>query len=145
MVRVYFERVVDADAMLIYIPQNQSLGQNFQTWVKMQHWKAETTSFLYSERFENRSINKEVTGTAISSEILSHARDQRFPTYKLRICEIGAKIPRQNHFRIRTLIFPSVQCLSDSVHYHQRNKFRKKLTKFDPWRPAIERWYPGVV
>jgi hypothetical protein len=60
-------------------------------------------------------------------------RDQRFPTYKLRICEIRAKIPRLNHFRIRTLIFPSVKSLSDSVHYHKCDIFRKKLTKFDPW------------
>jgi hypothetical protein len=50
---------------------------------------------------------------------LSHARDQ---------------------FRMRTLIFPS-----DSVHYRQRNIFRKKLKKFDPWSTEIELWYPGVV
>jgi hypothetical protein len=76
---------------------------------------------------------------------LSHARDQWFPTYKLRICQIWAKIPLQNHFRIRTLIFPSVQSSSDSVHYRQRDIFRKKLTQFDPWSPVIEPWYPGVV
>jgi hypothetical protein len=57
--------------------------------------------------------------------ILSHARDQWFSTYKLRICEIRTKISRQNHFWIRTLIFHSVQCLSDSVHYHQRDQFCK--------------------
>jgi hypothetical protein len=76
--------------------------------------------------------------------LLSHARDQWFPTYKLRICEIWKKISRQNHFRIRTLIFPSVQNLSASVHYHQRDIFRKKLTKFDRWSPVIEPWYPRV-
>jgi hypothetical protein len=32
-----------------------------------------------------------------------HARDQWYPTYKLRICEIWTKISRQNHFGIRTL------------------------------------------
>jgi hypothetical protein len=37
-----------------------------------------------------------------------------------------------------TLIFPSVQSLSESVHYHQRDMFRKKLTKFDPWSPSID-------
>jgi hypothetical protein len=63
---------------------------------------------------------------------------------KLQICQIWAKIPHQNHFRIRTLIFPSVQSLSDRVHYHhQLDIFRKKLTKFYPWSPAIEPWYPG--
>jgi hypothetical protein len=41
--------------------------------------------------------------------LFSHARDQWFPTYKLRICEIWKKISRQNHFSIRTLIFPSVK------------------------------------
>jgi hypothetical protein len=67
----------------------------------------------------------------------------RFPTYKLRICEIWTKISRQNHFSIRKLIFPSVQSLFESVHYHQCDIFHKKLTKFDPWSPAIEPWYPG--
>jgi hypothetical protein len=43
--------------------------------------------------------------------------------------KIRAKIPRQNHFRIRTLIFPSVQSLSDSVYYHQHDIFRKKIKK----------------
>jgi hypothetical protein len=74
---------------------------------------------------------------------LSHARDQWCPTYNLRICEIWTKISRQNHFSIRTLIFPSRQSLSESVHYHQRDIFRKKLKKFDLWSPAIEPWYPG--
>jgi hypothetical protein len=31
-------------------------------------------------------------------DILSYARDQWFPTYKLRICEIWTQISRQNHF-----------------------------------------------
>jgi hypothetical protein len=66
-------------------------------------------------------------------DLLSHARDQWYPTNKLRICEIWAKIPRQNHFKIRTLIFPSMQSSSDSVHHNQLTK----LTKFDPWSPAI--------
>jgi hypothetical protein len=60
----------------------------------------------------------------------------------------NSKIPRQNHFRIRTLIFPSGQSLSNSVHYHQRDIFRKKLTKFNPWSPASERgirvWYKNI-
>jgi hypothetical protein len=34
------------------------------------------------------------------------------------------------------LIFPSGQRLSENVHYHQRDIFRKKLTKFDPWYPG---------
>jgi hypothetical protein len=59
----------------------------------------------------------------ITYKILSHARDQRFPTYKLRICQIGAKIPRQNHFRIHTLIFlgqrPSLVCFC-SLRNHTR-------------------------
>jgi hypothetical protein len=38
--------------------------------------------------------------------ILSYARDQWFPTYKLRICQIWTKISHQNHFSIHTLIFP---------------------------------------
>jgi hypothetical protein len=42
-------------------------------------------------------------------------------------------------------IVPSGQCLSESVDNHQRDIFRKKLTKFDLWSPSIEPWYPGVV
>jgi hypothetical protein len=71
-----------------------------------------------------------------------YARDQWFPTYKLRICEIWTKLSHQNHFSIRTLIFPSGQSLSENVHYHQCDIFRKKLKKFDPWSPVIEQWYP---
>jgi hypothetical protein len=37
-----------------------------------------------------------------------------------------------------------MQSLSDSVHYHQRNIFRQKLIKFDPWSPAIELWYKNI-
>jgi hypothetical protein len=77
----------------------------------------------------------------------THARDQWFLTYKLRICEIWASIHSQNHFRhvrIRTLIFPSMQSLSDIMHYCQRDIFRKKLTKFDPWCPAIKSWYKNI-
>jgi hypothetical protein len=29
------------------------------------------------------------------------------------------------------------------VHYHQRDIFSKKITKFDPKSPGIEPWYPG--
>jgi hypothetical protein len=75
---------------------------------------------------------------------LSHARDQWFPMYKLRIYEIWTKISRQNHFGIRTLIFLSMQSLSESVHYHQRDIFRKKLTTCDPWSSAIEPWYKNI-
>jgi hypothetical protein len=39
----------------------------------------------------------------------------------------------------------SMQSLSDSVHYRQRNIFHKKITKFDPWSLAIAPWYLGVV
>jgi hypothetical protein len=39
----------------------------FSNLSSMQHWKAETTSFLCSKRFENRSINKEVTAVLIQS------------------------------------------------------------------------------
>jgi hypothetical protein len=42
------------------------------------------------------------------------------------------KYPVKNHFSIRTLIFPSVQSLSDSVYYHQRDIFRKKTKKIWP-------------
>jgi hypothetical protein len=71
-------------------------------------------------------------GDAIAILYLSYALDQWFPTYKLRNCEIWAKIPRQNHFRIRTLIFSSMQSSSDSMHYHRCDIFRKKIL-----------WYPG--
>jgi hypothetical protein len=37
-----------------------------------------------------------------------------------------------NHFRIRTPIFLSVQSLSESVNYHQRDIFRKKTNKILP-------------
>jgi hypothetical protein len=78
------------------------------------------------------------------NQCLSYARDQWFPTPNLR--NLNKKLSRQDNFSMRTLIFPSVQSLSDSVHYHQRDIFRKKLTKFDLWMsPAIEPWYPGVV
>jgi hypothetical protein len=46
--------------------------------------------------------------------------------YKLWICEIWTKISRQNHFSMRTLIFPSGQSLSESMHYYQRDIFRLK-------------------
>jgi hypothetical protein len=39
---------------------------------------------------------------------------------------------------LHRLIFPSMQSLSKSVHYRHRDIFRKELTKFDPWSPAIE-------
>jgi hypothetical protein len=42
-------------------------------------------------------------------------------------------------------LFPSVQSLSESLHYHQHDIFGKKLTKFDLWSPANEPWYPGLV
>jgi hypothetical protein len=43
---------------------------------------------------------------------------------------------RQNHLKMHTNI-PSVQSLSNSVHYHQRDIFRKKLIKFYPWSRFI--------
>jgi hypothetical protein len=52
------------------------------------------------------------------------------------------KIPRQNNFRIRTLIFPSMQSLSDSVHYHQRDIFRKKIWPMESSDQAV---VSGVV
>jgi hypothetical protein len=55
-----------------------------------------------------------------------------------------AKSEQKYPVKIRTLIFPSVQSLSDSVHYHQRDIFRKKQTKFDAWSPAIEPWYKNI-
>jgi hypothetical protein len=61
-----------------------------------------------------------------SAQFILCPRSEWFPTYKLRICEIVTKISRQNHFRIRTLIFPSVQSLSESVHNHQRDIFRRR-------------------
>jgi hypothetical protein len=76
---------------------------------------------------------------------ISHAQDQWFPTDKLWICEIWEKISCQNHFRIRTLIFPSVQSLSESVHYHQCDIFSKKTKKIWPGNP-LDLWswgFPG--
>jgi hypothetical protein len=61
-------------------------------------------------------VNYPHVNIQIKSKYLSYAmyaRDQWFLTYKLQICKIWTKISRQNHFSIRTLIFPSI------VHYHQ--------------------------
>jgi hypothetical protein len=55
------------------------------------------------------------------------------------------KISRQDHFSISTLIFPSGQRSSETMYYHQRDIFRKKLTKFDLWIPASEPWYLVLV
>jgi hypothetical protein len=47
-------------------------------------------------------------------------------------------IPYYTTIQVPLVSCLSVQSLSDSVHYHQLDIFRKKLTKFDPWSPAIE-------
>jgi hypothetical protein len=64
-----------------------------------------------------------------------------FQTHKLRICEIWTKMSHQNH--LRTLIFPSGQSLSDSVHYHQCDIFREKNNKL--WQTFVESGDRAVV
>jgi hypothetical protein len=50
------------------------------------------------------------------------------------------KYPVNTHTNIpfRAKFIPTACTITNAI-------FRKKLTKFDPWSPAIEPWYPGVV
>jgi hypothetical protein len=64
-----------------------------------QHVKSECIQHKRSSGTWKRSYRTKTDVSGIDLEMvsrdLSHARDQRFPTYKLRICEIWANIPRQ--------------------------------------------------
>jgi hypothetical protein len=89
----------------------------------------------WSREFSCRRLMHPQTLKAVNSARILNGRPIQPP------CSFGLAVentPSKSLQYTRTLIFPSVQSLSDSVHYHAP-------TKYDPWcPPAIEPCYPEV-